>query len=109
MGRIRAEDEDLATVPFLASDNEEEDDDKTATGRYSWPWSKYIKGVFVAEFELNHIIILVILFILFRYKIICPYHQQACGIWLGISTDAANLAHLYVSLYLGSQTSEAIN
>lgn len=35
MGRIRAEDEDLATVPFLASDNEEEDDDKAATGRYS--------------------------------------------------------------------------
>lgn len=35
IGRIRAEDEDLATVPFLASDNEEEDDDKTATGRYS--------------------------------------------------------------------------
>lgn len=33
VGRIRAEDEDLATVPFLASDNEEEDDDKTATGR----------------------------------------------------------------------------
>ncbi|XP_028301238.1 E3 ubiquitin-protein ligase HERC2 isoform X2 [Gouania willdenowi] len=32
VGRIRAEDEDLATVPFLASDNEEEDDDKTATG-----------------------------------------------------------------------------
>lgn len=24
----------MATVPFLASDNEEEDDDKTATGRY---------------------------------------------------------------------------
>lgn len=35
VGRIRAEDEDLATVPFLASDNEEEDDDKTSTGRYS--------------------------------------------------------------------------
>lgn len=35
IGRIRAEDEDLATVPFLASDNEEEDDDKAATGRYS--------------------------------------------------------------------------
>lgn len=34
VGRIRAEDEDLATVPFLASDNEEEDDDKAATGRY---------------------------------------------------------------------------
>ncbi|XP_062251671.1 LOW QUALITY PROTEIN: E3 ubiquitin-protein ligase HERC2 [Platichthys flesus] len=32
VGRIRAEDEDLATVPFLATDNEEEDDDKTATG-----------------------------------------------------------------------------
>uniref|UniRef100_A0A3Q3VWY8 E3 ubiquitin-protein ligase HERC2 n=1 Tax=Mola mola TaxID=94237 RepID=A0A3Q3VWY8_MOLML len=32
VGRIRAEDEDLATVPFLASDNEEEDDDKTVTG-----------------------------------------------------------------------------
>ncbi|AWP11407.1 putative E3 ubiquitin-protein ligase HERC2-like [Scophthalmus maximus] len=32
VGRIRAEDEDLATVPFLASDNEEEDDDKTASG-----------------------------------------------------------------------------
>ncbi|TNM87599.1 hypothetical protein fugu_005820 [Takifugu bimaculatus] len=32
IGRIRAEDEDVATVPFLASDNEEEDDDKTATG-----------------------------------------------------------------------------
>lgn len=39
MGRIRAEDEDLATVPFLASDNEEEDDDKTATGRYGWVFS----------------------------------------------------------------------
>lgn len=37
MGRIRAEDEDLATVPFLASDNEEEDDDKTASGRYDRP------------------------------------------------------------------------
>lgn len=35
VGRIRAEDEDLATVPFLASDNEEEDDDKTVTGRYA--------------------------------------------------------------------------
>lgn len=34
MGRIRAEDEDLATVPFLASDNEEEEDEKTTTGRY---------------------------------------------------------------------------
>lgn len=34
VGRIRAEDEDLATVPFLASDNEEEEDEKTATGRY---------------------------------------------------------------------------
>lgn len=34
VGRIRAEDEDLATVPFLASDNEEEDDDKSTTGRY---------------------------------------------------------------------------
>lgn len=33
MGRVRAEDEDLATVPFLASDNEEEEDEKTATGR----------------------------------------------------------------------------
>ncbi|MGH0166749.1 UNVERIFIED_CONTAM: hypothetical protein FKN15_006610 [Acipenser sinensis] len=32
VGRFRAEDEDLATVPFLASDNEEEDDDKTTTG-----------------------------------------------------------------------------
>ncbi|KAG2456459.1 HERC2 ligase, partial [Polypterus senegalus] len=32
VGRIRAEDEDLATVPFLASDNEEEDDDKANTG-----------------------------------------------------------------------------
>ncbi|MCI4375021.1 hypothetical protein PGIGA_G00104220 [Pangasianodon gigas] len=32
VGRIRAEDEDLATVPFLASDNEEEEDDKAATG-----------------------------------------------------------------------------
>uniref|UniRef100_A0A669B1P6 E3 ubiquitin-protein ligase HERC2 n=1 Tax=Oreochromis niloticus TaxID=8128 RepID=A0A669B1P6_ORENI len=32
VGRIRAEDEDLATVPFLASDNEEEDDEKTAAG-----------------------------------------------------------------------------
>ncbi|KAK7877600.1 hypothetical protein WMY93_031685 [Mugilogobius chulae] len=32
VGRIRAEDEDLATVPFLASDNEEEDEDKAATG-----------------------------------------------------------------------------
>ncbi|XP_068449211.1 E3 ubiquitin-protein ligase HERC2 isoform X3 [Clinocottus analis] len=35
VGRIRAEDEDLATVPFLASDNEEEDEDKTATGSLS--------------------------------------------------------------------------
>lgn len=33
VGRVRAEDEDLATVPFLASDNEEEEDEKTATGR----------------------------------------------------------------------------
>lgn len=33
LGRIRAEDEDLAAVPFLASDNEEEDDDKANTGR----------------------------------------------------------------------------
>lgn len=41
MGRIRAEDEDLATVPFLASDNEEEDDDKTATGRYGEYRNKY--------------------------------------------------------------------
>ncbi|XP_058886345.1 E3 ubiquitin-protein ligase HERC2-like isoform X1 [Acipenser ruthenus] len=32
VGRFRAENEDLATVPFLASDNEEEDDDKTTTG-----------------------------------------------------------------------------
>uniref|UniRef100_A0A3B3QN49 E3 ubiquitin-protein ligase HERC2 n=1 Tax=Paramormyrops kingsleyae TaxID=1676925 RepID=A0A3B3QN49_9TELE len=32
VGRIRADDEDLATVPFLASDNEEDDDDKTSTG-----------------------------------------------------------------------------
>ncbi|XP_054644739.1 E3 ubiquitin-protein ligase HERC2 isoform X2 [Dunckerocampus dactyliophorus] len=32
VGRVRAEDEDLATVPFLASDNEEEEDDKAATG-----------------------------------------------------------------------------
>ncbi|XP_061894415.1 E3 ubiquitin-protein ligase HERC2-like [Entelurus aequoreus] len=32
VGRVRAEDEDLATVPFLASDNEEEDEDKPATG-----------------------------------------------------------------------------
>ncbi|OWK60818.1 E3 ubiquitin-protein ligase HERC2 [Lonchura striata] len=32
LGRIRAEDEDLAAVPFLASDNEEEDDDKPNTG-----------------------------------------------------------------------------
>ncbi|XP_048855280.1 LOW QUALITY PROTEIN: E3 ubiquitin-protein ligase HERC2 [Brienomyrus brachyistius] len=32
VGRIRADDEDLATVPFLASDNEEDDDDKTGTG-----------------------------------------------------------------------------
>ncbi|XP_045543165.1 E3 ubiquitin-protein ligase HERC2 isoform X2 [Salmo salar] len=32
VGRIRAEAEDLATVPFLASDNEEEDDEKTPTG-----------------------------------------------------------------------------
>uniref|UniRef100_A0A452GSK3 HECT-type E3 ubiquitin transferase n=1 Tax=Gopherus agassizii TaxID=38772 RepID=A0A452GSK3_9SAUR len=32
LGRIRAEDEDLAAVPFLASDNEEEDDDKANTG-----------------------------------------------------------------------------
>jgi len=33
VGRIRAEDEDLATVAFLASDNEEEEEDKAATGR----------------------------------------------------------------------------
>ena len=33
VGRIRAEDEDLATVPFLASDNEEEDEEKAAVGR----------------------------------------------------------------------------
>ncbi|XP_023810269.2 E3 ubiquitin-protein ligase HERC2 isoform X5 [Oryzias latipes] len=32
VGRIRADEEDLATVPFLASDNEEEDDEKTAAG-----------------------------------------------------------------------------
>ncbi|XP_061744248.1 E3 ubiquitin-protein ligase HERC2 isoform X2 [Nerophis ophidion] len=32
VGRVRAEDEDLATVPFLASDNEEEDEDKAAAG-----------------------------------------------------------------------------
>uniref|UniRef100_A0A3B3YFA5 HECT-type E3 ubiquitin transferase n=1 Tax=Poecilia mexicana TaxID=48701 RepID=A0A3B3YFA5_9TELE len=32
VGRIRAEDEDLATVPFLASDNEEEEDEKTTAG-----------------------------------------------------------------------------
>ncbi|XP_062306104.1 E3 ubiquitin-protein ligase HERC2 [Osmerus eperlanus] len=32
VGRVRAEDEDLATIPFLASDNEEEEEDKTATG-----------------------------------------------------------------------------
>uniref|UniRef100_A0A8C9RA53 E3 ubiquitin-protein ligase HERC2 n=1 Tax=Scleropages formosus TaxID=113540 RepID=A0A8C9RA53_SCLFO len=32
VGRIRADDEDLATVPFLASDNEEDDDDKASTG-----------------------------------------------------------------------------
>ncbi|XP_037554244.1 E3 ubiquitin-protein ligase HERC2 [Nematolebias whitei] len=32
VGRIRAEDEDLATVPFLASDNEEDDDEKTTAG-----------------------------------------------------------------------------
>ena len=44
MGRIRAEDEDLATVPFLASDNEEEDDDKTATGRYGKQRNKYFKS-----------------------------------------------------------------
>lgn len=44
MGRIRAEDEDLATVPFLASDNEEEDDDKTATGRYDGPRNKYFSA-----------------------------------------------------------------
>lgn len=36
LGRIRAEDEDLAAVPFLASDNEEEDDDKANTGRYAY-------------------------------------------------------------------------
>ncbi|KAG9492301.1 hypothetical protein GDO78_000687 [Eleutherodactylus coqui] len=34
IGQIRAEDEDLATVPFLASDNEEEDDDKASTGSF---------------------------------------------------------------------------
>ncbi|XP_059922232.1 E3 ubiquitin-protein ligase HERC2 isoform X1 [Gadus macrocephalus] len=32
VGRIRAEDEELATVPFLASDNEEEDEEKAAVG-----------------------------------------------------------------------------
>uniref|UniRef100_A0A1A8PRE6 E3 ubiquitin-protein ligase HERC2 n=3 Tax=Nothobranchius rachovii TaxID=451742 RepID=A0A1A8PRE6_9TELE len=32
VGRIRAEDEDLATVPFLASDNEEEDEEKPTAG-----------------------------------------------------------------------------
>ncbi|KAH0501347.1 E3 ubiquitin-protein ligase HERC2 [Microtus ochrogaster] len=32
LGRIRAEEEDLAAVPFLASDNEEEEDDKGSTG-----------------------------------------------------------------------------
>ncbi|KAL7983783.1 hypothetical protein Chor_000659, partial [Crotalus horridus] len=35
LGRIRAEDEDLAAVPFLASDNEEEEDDKANTGSLS--------------------------------------------------------------------------
>lgn len=45
MGRIRAEDEDLATVPFLASDNEEEDDDKTATGRYGVYINRYLNAV----------------------------------------------------------------
>lgn len=44
VGRIRAEDEDLATVPFLASDNEEEDDDKTATGRYDGPGNEYFSA-----------------------------------------------------------------
>ncbi|XP_075446685.1 E3 ubiquitin-protein ligase HERC2 isoform X3 [Ascaphus truei] len=34
MGQIRAEDEDMATVPFLASDNEEEDDDKATSGSF---------------------------------------------------------------------------
>ncbi|KAG3262427.1 HECT and RLD domain containing E3 ubiquitin protein ligase 2, transcript variant X1 [Ictidomys tridecemlineatus] len=32
LGRIRAEEEDLAAVPFLASDNEEEEDDKGNSG-----------------------------------------------------------------------------
>ncbi|XP_012892587.1 PREDICTED: E3 ubiquitin-protein ligase HERC2-like, partial [Dipodomys ordii] len=32
LGRIRAEEEDLAAVPFLASDNEEEEDDKSSSG-----------------------------------------------------------------------------
>ncbi|XP_024133920.1 E3 ubiquitin-protein ligase HERC2 isoform X1 [Oryzias melastigma] len=35
VGRIRADEEDLATVPFLASDNEEEDDEKTAAGSFA--------------------------------------------------------------------------
>ena len=33
LGRIRAEEEDLAAVPFLASDNEEEEDEKGNSGR----------------------------------------------------------------------------
>lgn len=39
LGRVRAEDEDWAAVPFLASDNEEEEDEKASGGRWaSVPW-----------------------------------------------------------------------
>lgn len=33
LGRVRAEEEDWAAVPFLASDNEEEEDEKGGAGR----------------------------------------------------------------------------
>lgn len=45
LGRVRAEDEDWAAVPFLASDNEEEDDEKASGGRWaSVPWVCAIPG-----------------------------------------------------------------
>ncbi|OCT92505.1 hypothetical protein XELAEV_18015562mg [Xenopus laevis] len=34
VGQIQAEDEHMATVPFLASDNDEDDDDKASTGSF---------------------------------------------------------------------------
>lgn len=63
MGRIRAEDEDLATVPFLASDNEEEDDDKTATGRYGVYINAYLNVVLCTASYLKEAVVL--LFIIF--------------------------------------------